>query len=79
MTFAYFSSEKSRATPGRRTGFAPCKINAPPSGDYKFSPKILLHPFLHRKNSHRAGAAIYASAKKPHSPGRKGHKMKIDM
>ena len=39
MTFAYFSMKKSRASAASRTDFVPYKIFAPPSGDYKFSPR----------------------------------------
>ena len=35
--------------PGRRTGFAPCKINAPPLGDYNLDLKILLLLFFTEK------------------------------
>ena len=39
--------------PGRRTGLAPCKINAPPLGDYNLDLKILLLLFFTEKERPR--------------------------
>ena len=39
----------SNAPAASRTGFAPCKINAPPLGDYNLGLIFLLPTFLHRK------------------------------
>ena len=42
--------------PGRRTGLAPCKINAPPLGDYNLDLKILLLlSFTEKERPRRVG------------------------
>ena len=56
------------------------KGSATPLGDYNFGLKILLHSFLRRKaGACRIGLPTKPFAKEPHSPGRRKHKMKIDM
>ena len=48
-----------------RTGFAPCKISAPPPGDHKPGPKILLPTFPHRKVAPAGQARSSSLAKGP--------------
>ena len=49
----------SNAPAASRTGFAPCKINAPPLGDHNLGLIFLLPTFLHRKvGPRRVGVLI---------------------
>ena len=47
--FASFCRSKRKAPAASRTGFAPCKINAPPLGDHNLGLIFLLPTFHHRK------------------------------
>ena len=51
--------------PGRRTGFAPCKINAPPLGDYNLDLKILLLLFFTEKERPRRVGVLTKPCKRP--------------
>ena len=50
--------------PGRRTGLAPCKINAPPLGDYNLDLKILLLLFFTEKERPRRVGVQFMSLQK---------------
>ena len=50
--------------PGRRTGLAPCKINAPPLGDYNLNLKILLLLFFTEKERPRRVGVQFMSLQK---------------
>ena len=54
--------------PGRRTGFAPCKINAPPLGDYNLDLKILLLLFFTEKERPRWVGVLPKPCTRPHPP-----------
>ena len=49
LCFASFCTHKRNAPAASRTGFAPCKINAPPLGDHNLGLIFLLPTFYHRK------------------------------
>ena len=51
-------TSKRNAPPASRTGFAPCKINAPPLGDHNLGLIFLLPTFLHRKVGPRRRAVL---------------------
>ena len=59
---------KSRPPPGRRTGLAPCKINAPPLGDYNLDLKILLLLFFTEKERPRWVGVLQKPCTRPHPP-----------
>ena len=50
--FGSFYTSKRNAPAASRTGFAPCKISAPPLGGHKLAPKIFYH-FSSQKSTHR--------------------------
>ena len=54
--------------PGRRTGLAPCKINAPPLGDYNLDLKILLLLFFTEKERPRWVGVLPKPCKRPLPP-----------
>ena len=51
-------TSKRNAPAASRTGFAPCKINAPPLGDHNLGLIFLLPTFLHRKVGPRRRAVL---------------------
>ena len=51
-------THKRNAPAASRTGFAPCKINAPPLGDHNLGLIFLLPTFLHRKVGPRRRAVL---------------------
>ena len=57
--------------PGRRTGLAPCKINAPPLGDYNLDLKILLLLFFTEKERPRWVGVLPKPCKRPLPPARR--------
>ena len=54
--------------PGRRTGLAPCKINAPPLGDYNLDLKILLLLFFTEKERPRWVGVLPKPCTRTHPP-----------
>ena len=56
--FGSFCTHKRNAPAASRTGFAPCKINAPPLGDHNLGLIFLLPTFLHRKVGPRRRAVL---------------------
>ena len=51
-------TSKRNASAASRTGFAPCKINAPPLGDHNLGLIFLLPTFHHRKVGPRRRAVL---------------------
>ena len=62
--FASFCTHKRNAPAASRTGFAPCKINAPPLGDHNLGLIFLLPTFLHRKVGPRRVGVLTKTCKK---------------
>ena len=56
--FGSFCTHKRNAPAASRTGFAPCKINAPPLGDHNLGLIFLLPTFHHRKVGPRRRAVL---------------------
>ena len=56
--FGSFCTHKRNAPAASRTGFAPCKINAPPLGDHNLGLIFLLPTFHHRKVGPRRVGAL---------------------
>ena len=57
-------THKRNAPAASRTGFAPCKINAPPLGDHNLGLIFLLPTFLHRKVGPRRVGALTKPCKR---------------
>ena len=57
-------THKRNAPAASRTGFAPCKINAPPLGDHNLGLIFLLPTFLHRKAGPRRRAVLTKPCKR---------------
>ena len=63
-------THKRNAPAASRTGFAPCKINAPPLGDHNLGLIFLLPTFLHRKvGPRRVGVLTMPLQKAPPAEG----------
>ena len=58
-------THKRNAPAASRTGFAPCKINAPPLGDHNLGLIFLLPTFLHRKVGPRRRAVLTKPCTRP--------------
>ena len=56
--FGSFCTHKRNAPAASRTGFAPCKINAPPLGDHNLGLIFLFPTFHHRKVGPRRRAVL---------------------
>ena len=63
MRFAYFCAYKSRPPPGRRTGFAPCKISAPPKAITNSAPKFFCLLFFTESITRRRAVQALRPAK----------------
>ena len=57
-------THKRIAPAASRTGFAPCKINAPPLGDHNLGLIFLLPTFLHRKAGPRRRVVLTMPSQK---------------
>jgi len=62
--FGSFCTHKRNAPAASRTGFAPCKINAPPLGDHNLGLIFLLPTFLHRKAGPRRAGVLTKPCKR---------------